>query len=93
MSGESGAGAQVRTSCNSIFRCMEAFYLRMPQPIGRFSSPALLIPGGSLSDEKRAHLELSGAPFTDDLHLISWKMRRGRWDRPLVAAKGKRQMS
>lgn len=45
---------------------MEAFYLRMLLPISPFSSPALLMPGGSLSDEKRAHPELSGAPFTDD---------------------------
>lgn len=58
-------------------------------PISPFSSPALLMPGGSLSDEKRAHPELSGAPFTDDPRLISWKMRRGLWDRPLVVAKGK----
>lgn len=72
---------------------MEAFYLRMLQAISPFSSPALLMPGGSLSDEKRAHPELSGAPFTDDPRLISWKMRRGRWDRPLVVAKGKWQMS
>lgn len=72
---------------------MEAFYLRMLQLISPFSSPAVLVPGGSLSDEKRAHPELSGAPFTDDPHLISWKMRWGCWDPPLVVAKGKWQMS
>lgn len=81
---------QLATVSYSSMIFTEAFFLRVLELVSPLSSPAVLnVLGGGLSDEKRAHLPLSSASFTDESHLISWKMRRQHWDRPLVVSERK----
>lgn len=71
---EIGARSRAGTfpSCNSVLLWHDLhwglfFLLRMLKLVSPLSSPAVLIEaGGGLSDEKRAHLPLSSAPFMDD---------------------------